>query len=573
MNLLGTLDGLDDSMQKILSDWNVPGIAVGVVQGAELVFANGYGFRDYGEKLPFTPETLFPIASNTKLFTAVAAGLLVQDGLLSWDRPIREHVPSIRFFNDALNNSVTLRDMLAHRTGINRHDSMWFRSDFSRKDMFDRLRYIEPSDPLRQNFVYNNVMYAAVGHAIELLTGQSWEVFVQQRLLDPVGMRSSVFSMPEMVATGNFATPYTERRDGTELFQLPQYAHMVGAGPAGGLNSNLRDMSRWLATLMGDGQLQGSQVIPPAVLKATLAPSMAIPNHMLEMRGYKELLNTTYGMGRHTAVYRGHLLTFHGGSLGGCYSQVSYLPKENLGVMVFVIGHHCAVLSDFLTYKLYERLLGMDETPWSERYLPIMLKAKQAAAAGRAKASSDHVPATLPSHPLRDYCGSFEHPGYPQLKIALQGEGLSLAFRASVLPLAHVHYDRFDSPDDEVYGKWSVNFSTDPQGEISALTMALDEAEAVFKRCAEPIDAGLAAQLAGTYATPSGYKCQVVLKNEAQLYFVEPGQLDRPLNPYRTLEFRSPSAANVIYRFAMAEGVVNGMVYKTPTGEYPLTRV
>jgi CubicO group peptidase (beta-lactamase class C family) len=573
MNLLGTLDGLDESMQKTLSDWNVPGIGVGVVKDSELVFTKGYGFRDYGTKLPFTPDTLFPIASNTKLFTAVAAGLLVQKGLLSWDRPIREHVPSMRFFNDALNNTVTLRDMLAHRTGINRHDSMWFRSDFSRKDMFERLRYMEPSDPLRQNFVYNNVMYAAVGHAIELLTGQSWEALVQQRLLDPIGMRSTVFSMPEMVATGNFATPYTERRDGTELFQLPQYQHMVGAGPAGGLNSNLRDMSLWLATLMGDGQLEGKQIIPPAVLKATLAPSMGIPNHMLEMRGYNELLNSTYGMGRHAAVYRGHLMTFHGGSLGGCYSQVSYLPKENLGVMVFVIGHHCAVLSDFLTYKLYERLLGMDETPWSARYLPIMLKAKQATAAGRAKASSDHVPATLPSHPLADYCGSFEHPVYPQLKIAMQGEGLSLAFRASVLPLAHVHYDRFDSPDDEVYGKWSVNFSTDPQGEISALTMALDEAEAVFKRCAEPIDAGLAAQLVGTYATPSGYKCQVVLKNEAQLYFVEPGQLDRPLNPYRTLEFRSPSAANVIYRFAMAGGVVNGMVYKTPTGEYPLTRV
>jgi CubicO group peptidase (beta-lactamase class C family) len=572
MNHLGKLDGFDNAMQKTLLDWNVPGIGVGVVQNSELIFAKGYGFRDYGAKLAFTPDTLFPIASNTKLFTAVAAGLLVQEGLLSWDRSIRESVPSIRFFNDALNNTVTLRDMLAHRTGINRHDSMWFRSDFSRKDMFDRLRYMEPSDPLRQNFVYNNVMYAAVGHAIELLTGQTWEALVQQRLLDPMGMRSSVFSMPEMMSSGNFAIPYTERRDGTELFQLPQYEHMVGAGPAGGLNSNLLDMSRWLATLMGDGQLEGSQIIPPEVLKATLAPSMAIPNHMLEMRGYKELLNSTYGMGRHTAAYRGHLMTFHGGSLGGFYSQVSYLPKENLGVMVFVIGHHCAILSDLLTYNLYERLLGMDLTPWSERYLPIFQKAKQATAAGRAKAAHEHVPNTQPSHPLVGYCGSFEHPGYPPLKIGLQGGNLSLAFRACVLPLAHVHYDRFDTPDDEVYGKWSVNFSIDPQGEISALTMALDEAEAVFKRCAEPIEASLAAKLVGTYATPSGYKCQVIQKNGAQLYFVEPGQLDRPLNPYRALEFRSPSAANIIYRFTMTEGVVTGMTYKTPTGEYPLSK-
>lgn len=571
-NLLGKLDGFDESMQKILLDWNVPGIGVGVVQNSELIFAKGYGFRDHGAKLPFTPDTLFPIASNTKLFTAVAAGLLVEEGLLSWDRPIRENVPSIRFFNDALNNTVTLRDMLAHRTGINRHDSMWFRSDFSRKDMFDRLRHMEPSDPLRQNFVYNNVMYAAVGHATELLTGQTWEMLVRQRLLEPIGMHNSVFSMPEMLAKDDFATPYTERRNSTELFQLPRYEHMVGAGPAGGLNSSLGDMARWLATLMDDGKWQDKQIIPTNVLKATMAPSMAIPNHMLEMRGYKELLNSTYGMGRHTAVYRGHLMAFHGGSLGGFYSQVSYLPKENLGVMVFVIGHHCAILSDLLTYNLYERLLGMDVTPWSERYLPIFQKAKQAAAAGRAKASAQHVLKTHPSHALTDYCGSFEHPGYPVLKIALQGDGLSLGFRASVLPLTHVHYDRFDTHDDEVYGKWSVNFSIDPQGEISAVTMALDEAEAVFKRRAEPIQADLAAQMVGTYLTPSGYKCQVIQKNEAQLYFVEPGQLDRPLNPYRALEFRSASAANVIYRFTMNEGVINGMIFKTPTGEYPLSK-
>jgi CubicO group peptidase (beta-lactamase class C family) len=123
MHVPRTLDGLDDFLQQSLADWNTPGLAVGVVRDDRLIFARGYGYRDYGAKLPFTPETVFPIASNTKLFTAAAAGLLVEEGLLSWDEPIREKVSAIRFFNDSLNNSVTLRDMLAHRTGINRHDS------------------------------------------------------------------------------------------------------------------------------------------------------------------------------------------------------------------------------------------------------------------------------------------------------------------------------------------------------------------------------------------------------------------------------------------------------------------
>ena len=145
------LEGFDAYMEKVLADWNAPAVGVGVVVGDKLVFAKGYGYRDYAKKLPFTPTTLCPIASNTKLFTVVAAGLLVEDGKLTWDEPVRDAVPSVRFYDDALDNTVTLRDMLAHRTGITRHDMIWYKSDFSRKELFDRLRYLEPKEPLRQN--------------------------------------------------------------------------------------------------------------------------------------------------------------------------------------------------------------------------------------------------------------------------------------------------------------------------------------------------------------------------------------------------------------------------------------
>ena len=118
------LAGFDDYMAKTLKDWNAPGVGVGIVVNDKLVFAKGYGFRDYEKKLPYTPGTMSPIASNTKLFTAIAAGMLVEEGKLSWDKPVRESVPGIRFFNDQLNTTVTLRDMLSHRTGITRHDTI-----------------------------------------------------------------------------------------------------------------------------------------------------------------------------------------------------------------------------------------------------------------------------------------------------------------------------------------------------------------------------------------------------------------------------------------------------------------
>src|ERR1700716_116679 len=162
------LDGFDSYMAQILKDWNTPGIGVGVVVNDKLVFAKGYGYRDYEKKLPFTPTTLQQIASNSKLFTAVAAGMLVEEGKLTWDKPIRESVPTIQFYNEQLNNNVTLRDMLPHRSGVTRHDLIWFKSPFTRKELFDRLKYLEPQEPMRETFLYNNLMYAGVGEVVEL---------------------------------------------------------------------------------------------------------------------------------------------------------------------------------------------------------------------------------------------------------------------------------------------------------------------------------------------------------------------------------------------------------------------
>jgi len=140
-DITSKLSGFDSYMEQVLKDWNTPGIGVGIVVNDKLVFAKGYGYRDYEKKLPFTPATLCQIASNSKLFTAVSAGMLVEEGKLTWDKPVRESVPTIQFYNDQLNSNVTLRDMLSHRTGVTRHDLIWFKSPFTRKELFEKLKY------------------------------------------------------------------------------------------------------------------------------------------------------------------------------------------------------------------------------------------------------------------------------------------------------------------------------------------------------------------------------------------------------------------------------------------------
>lgn len=566
------LQGFDEYMAKVLKDWNAPAVGVGVVVGDKLVFARGYGYRDVERKLPFTPTTLCPIASNTKLFTAVAAGMLVDEGKLEWDAPVRDRVPSIRFYDDALNNTVSLRDMLSHRTGITRHDTIWYKSDFTRKQLFERLRYLEPKQPPRTVFLYNNMMYAAAGYIVELQSGRTWEDFVRARILDPLAMRSTVYTIADAEKSPDHGVPFTERRDSFELYRIPYYEDTAGVAPAGAIVSNIEDMSHWLIAQMNAGVYQGKPVLPADVLKATLAPAIALPNTGGEARGFWELLNPVYGMGRWTASYRGHQIAYHGGDINGFHSQVSYMPQDHVGVIVFVIGDHCASLYNTVSYNVYERLLGMTQTPWSERLLEIRLMGKKAGTEARSKAGAERVPGTRPSHPLQAYAGQYESPAYGVVTVGVKGDALTFDFHNIKLPLEHFHYDRFDTPDDEEYGRWSLNFVTNPQGDVDRAVMSLDEAETTFTRRAESADPALLARLAGAYLTPTGSKVMVAVGENGGLRLVVPGQPDVELLPYKGLTFKIKEFADVTFEFVIENGAVRSLKQRDPSGEFTLKR-
>jgi hypothetical protein len=427
---------------------------------------------------------------------------------------------------------------------------------------------------MRQTFLYNNMMYAGAGYVIELLSGKTWEDFVRERLFLPLGMTSSVFSIDDVMNQPDHGVPFTERRDSFELYAIPFYREQVGVGPAGSINSSLEDLSKWLVALMNDGKASGKAVIPASVLKQTLAPAIALPNVQLESRGYRELLNPAYGTGRFVASYRGHLVTYHGGDINGFHSQVTMMPYDGIGVIVLVIGDHCASLYNVVPYNVYERLLGMSETPWSERQLKVRLKGKEAGKQARSKAGGEQVAGTRPAHPLDDYTGEFEHAAYGVVTIAREGEGLLFDFHKIRLPLSHFHYERFDTPDDEQDGKWSVNFSTNPQGEVHAAVMSLDEAEVSFTRRVAAALSSLETlrPYAGAYETPTGAKFEVVLKEDGTLGLLFPGQPFQALLPWRPRKFRVKEFSDVVFEFVVVDGRVVEMKQIDPSGEFRFPR-
>ena len=571
-DITSKLSDFDAYMVQVLKDWNTPGIGVGIVVHDKLVFAKGYGYRDYDKKLPFTPATLCQIASNSKLFTAVAAGMLVEEGKLTWNKPVRESVPTIQFYNDQLNDNVTLRDMLSHRTGVTRHDLIWFKSPFTRKELFEKLKYLEPQEPMRETFLYNNLMYAAAGNIIELKSGKTWEQFVRERIFAPLDMNTTTYTISDMTQNPDHGVPFREKRDSFELYKIPYYEDTEGVAPAGAIISNIDELSHWLIALMNDGRYNGKQVLPANVLKATLQPAIGLPNTLGESQGFWELLNPAYGMGRQTAAYRGHLITYHGGDLPGFHSQVSFLPNDKIGVIVLVISDHSAPLYNIVSYDVYERLLGMDQTPWSQRRLQQRLAGKKAGTEARSKAGADRIPSTKPSHALADYVGDYENPAYGILKIALNSDTLQFGFHEFQFPMSHFHYDRFDTPDDEQYGKFSVNFRTNPQGDIDSAVISLDQAEVVFTRKPDTLDPALLERLAGGYVTPTKVRFEVLYQPGAGLSLSFPGGPPLKLIPIKGLKFRTPQFADVIYEFTVENGKVTALQERDPSGEFTFPR-
>ena len=572
INIEKSLSGFDKYMSKVLTDWNEPGAGVAVIYKGELVLVKGYGYRDYGNKLPVTKNTLFQIASNTKLFTTVAAGMLVEEGVFNWDKPITESVPELEFYNDFLNNNVTLRDMLGHKTGISRHDMIWFQSDFSRKELFERIRYLEPSIPLRQDFIYNNLMYTAVGYSIELRTGKTWEEYVKENIFTPLEMNSTVFSITEMQKSNDHGVPYNEKRDTTLLYKIPLKEDGASVGPAGSIITSLDDLSHWVIALMNEGKYKNKEVIPESIIDETLKPGIAFRNSELEEKGYKERLNSTYGMARNIEIYKGNVLTKHGGAMPGFHSQVIMLPYDDIGIITFSIGDHGASLGNtIIGYNLVDRLLGLEQTDWNGRRLTDHIKRKESGQKARSQVGFDHIEGTSPTHAIRDYVGVFTNEAYGDFRVIYKNDSLFFNFRNTTLPLTHYHYNRFDTTNDEDFGKWSINFSISPQGEVSAAVISIDEGQVTFNKKTDESLANpeVLNQYTGTYDY-AGSEFEIKLKDNKLTML---GTTDNILIPYKKDIFKVEKFDDLQIEFIIENNKISGLNYKTTSGIYECKKI
>ncbi len=255
------LEGFDEIVAKGLAQLKVPGAAIAVVKGQEIVLAKGYGLRDLESKLPVTADTLMAIGSSSKAFTAYTLGALVDQGKVEWDKPVRTYIPWFRLYDADAGDRLTPRDLVTHRSGLPRHDLVWYNNKTAtREQLVRRLAHLPPTADLRERWQYNNLMFLTAGYLVETMTGQSWEESVRALVFGPLGMARSNFSVVESQKDRDFALPYAER-DG-KLTKLP-FRDITLVGPAGSINSSANEMARWVTVHVNGGKLGDSRSSGP----------------------------------------------------------------------------------------------------------------------------------------------------------------------------------------------------------------------------------------------------------------------------------------------------------------------
>ena len=239
----------------------------------KVVYAKGFGYRDYENKIPVTPNTLFAIGSCTKAFTSSLLGILRNENRVDFDKSPEKYLPELKFFNKEMDNYITIRDMMCHRTGLPRHDYSWyfFPTD-SRDSLMGRIQFQEPSAGIREKYQYNNFMFMLQGLIVEKVTGKTWEDNISEKFFKPLGMSGSNMSIESLEKSADAALGYSLRSD--SIIEKVDYYHIRGMSPAGSINSSVNDMAKWVITWINGGKFEGKEIVPASYVSEAISSQM-----------------------------------------------------------------------------------------------------------------------------------------------------------------------------------------------------------------------------------------------------------------------------------------------------------
>ncbi len=574
------LTGIDSKLQTLLSNWHASGFAVAVVEKKKVVYARGFGYRDYVNKVPVTPNTLFAIGSCTKAFTSALLGQLRNESFLDFDISPRVYLPELRFYNQDLDNLVTIRDMMCHRTGLPRHDMSWyiFPTD-SRDSLMKRIRYMEPSAAVRQKYQYNNFMFMLQGLIAEKITGLSWEENILNRFFKPLGMTNSTLSIEDLLKNNDAAIGYTLEKD--SIIEKTDYYRIRAMSPAGSINSSVNDMAKWLITWINNGKYDGREILPATYISEAMSSQM-IASAGLPQSNFPDRFFDNYGFGWDLTSYKGHYLVQHGGNIDGFSALTCFFPTDSIGIVILV-NQDGSSIPGIVRNILADRMLKFKDFDWNKYYLSERDKTRKSQKEAEVKSVSSRIKGTSPSHKIKEYEGRYSNPGYGTISINTKGDSMFVLLPLKKFWLRHYHYDVFKpyeitkyGIDSTITGQILFNFRTNNAGELESFSANLEagikpiefkRSEDVIKVSEESLNNYVGEYVIGEIVS------RVYTKNDKTLFLFVPGQPEYELAPSGTDTFKLKVLEGFKVQFVKADnGTVNGLLFIQPNGTFKATK-
>ena len=447
-----------------LARWSVPGLELAVVRNGEVVSACGFGLANIETAAPVTSSTLFDHGSCGKAFTSLLAVLLAEDGVIDLDAPVRTYVPELRLPDPVVAERVTIRDLLSHRSGLDRHDHAWiYNPSWSREECVRRLAHLPMAGDLRGQWQYSNFGFTLAGFAMERATGCSFEELMDKHVFQAAGMTRATTSDDRTEADSDHAVPY--RVVGGVAVETDR-RRMPATTPAGGVNTCADDSIRWLLLQLGNGLISADAV------RRTQSIQMAIPDLPYP---YPEMRLYGYGLGWVVATYRGRHALWHTGGVDGFFTYTLLLPDEGIGALACA-NRLDTSLPQAVVHDVVDDLLGeRGEQRWVDRMYP---EAAQEATAETAKEAIVEAP---PTHVLDAYAGRFTDAGYGDLEVSVVAGALAVQLGEFGQETKHRHYDTWDLHYVALDSNAVMTFNTDADGVIAEAVVTYDGAPAPIR--------------------------------------------------------------------------------------------
>lgn len=567
------LDGFDAEIEQVMDDWSVPGLAISVVTDTSVIWSRGFGERNVESEEPVTDRTLFAIGSTTKAFTAAGLGILHDEGQIEWSTPVQEYLPRFKMHDEFATEEMTPVDLLTHRSGLPRHDLLWYATDYSRESLFQRLRHLEPNASFRSTFQYQNLMYMTAGYLAGQISGSTWESFTRQRLLDPLGMTRSTFSVDSMREADDYARPYEGGRDSVAAVD---YRNLDAIGPAGSINSSVSEMTAWVQLFLNDGRHEDTSLIDSTTVADLTRPRIVLEDPRPFMPG--EGISLLYALGWFVESSGGHRVLWHSGGIDGFSAMVGMIPGREVG-WVILTNKGSTPAPSILMYELVDRIRGQDGADWNQRIANFYEQQQSESDTSQADTSAarSDTTTTPPTHPLDDYVARYTNPGYGAFEVTMEGDSLVGRYGSFSSTLRHDRYDVFEL-HPEVGGNEQtikVQFEMAMDGTIDEVTIPLESAvdPIMFTRTASErlTSTDYLRQFTGEYAF-RGQTLTVRLRGDNTLTLTVPGQPTYTLEPSAEKAFTLKDITGFSVEFIMEDGTVTQMILNQPNGTFTAER-